>query len=335
MIMAAAALLAASHAIQWKRLPDIPNPKGLAGLFAGVSHGVLLVGGGSNFPAKPPWEGGTKVWYSQVYALRPGGSHWTKAGSLPRKLAYGVSASYDNRVICAGGSDSSRIFPDVCSIAWQNGHIIVHRLPRLPVPTANGCGTIVGHTLYVVGGQSDSASTIASNRVFALDLSSARLRWKEIPPIPGPGRILATAASWGGSLWVCGGASLHADAKGQPARTYLRDCFRWNPKSGWKRVADLPYTEVAAPTPAPAVKGGFYILGGDDGSWAGKPQAEHPGFRRDVLFYDGRANRWIDTGKMPVGRVTAPTAAWDGRWIIANGERHPGVRSPQIWSGKF
>ena len=39
---------------QWERLPSIPNTVGVASPFAGVSHGVLLVAGGANFPDKKP-----------------------------------------------------------------------------------------------------------------------------------------------------------------------------------------------------------------------------------------------------------------------------------------
>ena len=35
--------------ITWELLPELPNPQGLGGAFAGVSNGALIVAGGSNF----------------------------------------------------------------------------------------------------------------------------------------------------------------------------------------------------------------------------------------------------------------------------------------------
>ena len=44
--------------LECKRLAELPDAEGWAGMFAGVSNGVLIVGGGANFPEKPLWEGG-------------------------------------------------------------------------------------------------------------------------------------------------------------------------------------------------------------------------------------------------------------------------------------
>ena len=47
---------------QWTELPPVPDTTGLAGSFAGVSNGALVVAGGSNFPGgKAPWSGCTKT----------------------------------------------------------------------------------------------------------------------------------------------------------------------------------------------------------------------------------------------------------------------------------
>src|SRR4051794_13907380 len=51
----------------WRPLPDLPDPLGLAGAFAGVSSGALLVAGGANFPNGMPWDGGAKVWQDRVW----------------------------------------------------------------------------------------------------------------------------------------------------------------------------------------------------------------------------------------------------------------------------
>src|SRR4051794_15669468 len=67
---------------EWKQLPSMPDAIGLAGSFAGVSNGALLVAGGANFPNKMPWEGGTKVWYNTIYVLEKPKAKWKVAGHL-------------------------------------------------------------------------------------------------------------------------------------------------------------------------------------------------------------------------------------------------------------
>ena len=58
-----------SSFIRWSELDPIPDQHGLAGMFAGVSHGVLIAAGGANFPDAPPWQNGTKVWHDTIFAL--------------------------------------------------------------------------------------------------------------------------------------------------------------------------------------------------------------------------------------------------------------------------
>lgn len=316
----------------FSQLPTIPNPEGFAAPFAGVSDGRLLVAGGANFPEKRPWEGGKKVWYDDVYALDQPTGRWRTIGKLPRRLGYGVSATYRNRLVCVAGSDTERHYADAFSLEIIGGSLSICSLPPLPVPMANGCGALVGDTLYVAGGQERADSATALDTVFAMDLRADAPRWRTVAGFPGEGRILATAAAFDGSFWVIGGTSLAPDGKGGAKRTYLRDAYRYDATGGWRRVADLPHPVVAAPSPAPADKDGIFILGGDDGSKVGTDPTLHSGFLTEVLRYDARNDRWVGVGEMPVGRVTVPTAFWKGLWVMPNGEKRPGVRSPEVWS---
>src|SRR5438477_5673562 len=98
--------------IRWSRLPPIPDREGFAYPFAGVSGGALVVAGGANFPDRKPWDGGTKRWHDIVYMLDLPDGTWAAAGRLPRPLAYGVSVTHRGTVVCAGGSDAARHYPD-------------------------------------------------------------------------------------------------------------------------------------------------------------------------------------------------------------------------------
>ncbi|MCC6403960.1 MAG: galactose oxidase [Fimbriimonadaceae bacterium] len=317
--------------LDWGRLPDIPDPEGFAAPFAGVSHGTLLVAGGANFPLKRPWEGGAKAWYRTVYALQSAAGKWQKVGLLPRQLAYGVSVSFGERMVCVGGSDRERHYAETFAVEFIEGGIVTTPLPALPLPVANACGALVGSRLFVAGGQESPDSTTASAQVFALDLSAKHPAWRELPPLPGDGRILATAASCQGRFWVIGGASLKPDSNGQAVRTYLRDAYAFGGRS-WVRMPDLPSPSVAAPSPAPTTARGLFLLGGDDGSWAGKPARDHPGFPNTVLRYDLNRDRWLESGATPAPRVTAPVVQWRDRWVVPSGEQRPGVRSQEVWT---
>src|SRR5690349_4361587 len=139
--------------LQWAQLPAIPDPVGLAGSFAGVSNGALLVAGGSNFGNNgTPWNGGVKTWYDKIYVLEQPTGQWKEAGRLPHPLAYGVSASWHDGVIIAGGSDATKHYNEVLFLRYKNGKIETENLPSLPAPIANACGIMIGSTFYLAGG---------------------------------------------------------------------------------------------------------------------------------------------------------------------------------------
>lgn len=318
--------------LEWTALPKIPGREGFAGSLAGTSGGALLVGGGANFPGKKPWEGGTKVWYDSVFVLEKPDGAWRRAGQLPRSLGYGVSVTYRDGVICAGGSDERGHRTEVFRMEWRGGALKFSELPPLPRPLANACGVVLSDTLYLLGGIETPPATIATRAFLALDLARPDVRWTELPPWPGPGRMLATAGAHAGSLFLFSGTALNAGADGKPVRELLRDAYRFTPGEGWHRLADLPRVAVAAPSPAPVVDGQVLVLGGDDGAQLRTPPTEHRGFPRDILAYDPRTDRWKTLGTVPFSLVTTAITEWLGRTVIPGGEQRPGVRSTEVWS---
>src|SRR5262245_59407932 len=104
---------AQSYRLDWVRLPSVPDPIGFAGPFAGTSHGALIVAGGANFPAAMPWEGGQKAWYESIFVLPKPQGRWLTGFKLPHAMAYGISVSAPEGVLCAGGSDAHQHFRDV------------------------------------------------------------------------------------------------------------------------------------------------------------------------------------------------------------------------------
>jgi N-acetylneuraminic acid mutarotase len=322
-----------AESFTWQKLAPLPDPLGVAAPFAGVSGGALLVAGGANFPDKLPWEGGKKVWHDRVWVLEKPNGAWREAGKLPRPLAYGVSITQDDSVICAGGSDADKHYAETLRLVWRNEKLTVESFPELPIPLAAAGGALVNETLIIAGGAERPGEQAATNRAFALQLGVKKLAWRELPPLPGPPRIFSVAAAHAGTFYLFGGAALAPNTEGKIVRVYLREAWSYRAEGGWKRLADLPKPSVAAPSPAPFVQGRILVLGGDDGSRIGfEPPEKHPGFPGTILAYDPELDRWSEIGQAPAPRATLPCVEWPRRFVLPSGEARPGVRSPEVWS---
>src|SRR5690606_31035908 len=88
---------------------------------------------------------------------------------------------------------------------------------------------------------------------WSLDIADPNAQWNELESWPGAGRMLAVAAAQDGSFFLVGGTDLTGDSNGKPQRIYLQDAFCYTPGKGWKQIADLPRSAVAAPSPTPAI----------------------------------------------------------------------------------
>jgi N-acetylneuraminate epimerase len=321
-----------AQGLSFSRLPDLPDREGFAGMFAGTSGDALIVAGGANFPEKRPWEGGAKVWRDEVWLLASPKAEWKMTGHLPLALAYGVSAVFQDEIICAGGSNAEGHHSDCFALRFADGKLSRRNLPPLPSPCANHCGAMVDGTLFVAGGIGKPDATTALHTFWSLDLRTKNGNWISLPSWPGKERMLSVSGSLNGAFYVFGGAALHADADGKPEREWLNDAFRFTPRAGWEKLPAMPRVVVAAPTPAPVGSSSLYLVSGDDGSKFGfKPETEHPGFPRDALRFDAGENRWVNAGPVPFSRATVPTAWWRGSYVIPNGEARPGYRTNEVW----
>lgn len=327
LILLTATLLSASEPT-WERLPDLPDKEGFAGSFAGVSGGALIVAGGTNFPDKKPWDGGTKLWYDTIYALEKPNGEWRVTGKLPKPNGYGVSITTPDGLLIIGGGNATEHFRDVFSLRGKG------KLPELPKPCAFMSGCLLDGVIYIAGGIETPTSTTALNTFWSLDLKQSKATWQELPPCPGKPRILSCMAAADGAVHLFSGAALHADADGKPAREWLNDAWSFKPASGWQKRPDLPRVSVAAPSPAPVIDSQILILGGDDGKLVDfEPKTKHPGFPRSILAFDLKAQTWSEKGEVPFSLVTTNAVLWNGQIIIPGGEARPGVRSPQVWRG--
>ena len=322
--------------LTWKELPAIPDREGFAGMYAGVSGDALLAAGGANFPDKKPWEGGTKAWYDTVYVLEQPDGAWKVAGKLPSARGYGLGITIEEGLVCIGGADSNQHYAECFLLEWRDGKLTQKPLPALPQPCANMTGARLDDTIYVAGGIDTPTTTRPLHTLWTLNLKAVNKGWQSLPAWPGPARMLAIGAASQDSFFIAGGTDLHPDAAGKPARTYLKDGYRYTPGKGWKSIAALPQASVAPPVPSPASAVGFLVLGGDDGANVNfEPKTKHPGFPHAIFGYDAAKNTWSTVGEMPFAHVTNPSTQWRSQTIVVSGEARPGVRSPAVWSLKY
>jgi N-acetylneuraminic acid mutarotase len=277
---------AAGPEFVWDLLPPLPpaagqeRQPGVASPFVGLHAGALLVAGGANFPGAMPWDGGAKAWWPDIWVLenvsgdRPA---WVsgKTWALPRPIAYGVSVSTPEGVVCLGGNDADRCHAEVFLLAWDARNREVRRTPwpSLPRPLANLAGALVGTTLYVAGGQETVKGGVATRTFWSLDLTGrddpARFRWRELSPWPGPERILPVAVAQGASgrerFFLFGGRVPRA---GRPTEL-LTDAYVFDPRDGsWRSLGAIgggPGVSVMAGVAAPVGPDEIWILGGDRG----------------------------------------------------------------------
>ena len=327
---------------KWSQFPPLPDNEGFAGLFAGVSNQALICAGGANFPNKRPWEGGTKRWYDHIYYIEEGEENWQLAATkLPSERAYGVSVTYQGQVILIGGSDADGHYSDVIGITYQNNAIEIDQdFPPLPQPLANACGAVVDGTVYVAGGN-PGPDALAVPDFYWMDLKAdpADRAWIMGPSWPGPPRIQAVSASDDAAFYLMSGFSLARSKTGGLDRTSLKDAYRFEPSEGdrgtWTTLPAMPRGVAAAPSPAFSVGMSHIMIPGgiDAETLLHTNQSTHPGFTDDYLAFNKQSQQWVQMGKMPEGssRVTAPTALFDGQWLILSGEKAPGVRSPLIY----
>lgn len=341
--------------IAWTQFPQVPDPVGFAGAFGGISHRNLLTAGGANFPeGTRPWSGGVKQWNDKVWALDLGTNIWKEVGRLPHPLGYGLSLTWNEKVLIIGGADQHGHYDDVISLEYVDGKLSIDSLPSLPLPLANMSGAIIEDVVYLAGGLQSPASEHAERIFCSLDLRRTAAAWQLLDTWPGPERMLPVCGELDGEFYLCSGVALEKqEGDTVPTRRYLTDAYRYLPGEGWEAISPLPHAVAAAPSPAFSFDGGLVVLGGDDGSLAfrnNELKDEHPGFRKDILVYNAVANEWKTKGEVftdkkndaegnPTGSVWAPVTAtavkWKGNVIIPMGEVRPGVRTNRVLMANF
>ncbi len=320
--------------------PSLPKTEGLAGMYAGVSKGILFCMGGANFTDKKPWEGGKKKWYDEIYMLAEG-KEWIKLEQkMPAALAYGVSVTYKDQFITIGGNDDQHHTAEVKAYTWNGYSLSIIDYPELPVTLANMAGTVVGNLIILVGGNSTPVSP-AMNKCFALDLDNLQGGWFEMDSIPGRERLLPTCASYNHQFYLFSGETVSVNEQNEKKRLILKDAYKMQPKkingkwiANWETLSPMPRGGSAAGNPLPVLQNGTMVFwGGVDSITAlHKDPATHPGISGEMFLYSPIDDTWKFVGveEKVKARVTLPVVKWNNQWLYISGEIRPAVRTNAI-----
>lgn len=316
----------------WRPYPAFPLAPGVAAVIAGSHGGVLIAAGGANFPDRPPWENGVKRTYDEIYALRPGATEWQTAGRLPAPRAYAAVVSVPDGVLAVGGENAAGVFHDSLLLSWTGDTVVVRLAPALPVALASPVAVVLDGKVYLAGGYAAGAPRVSTNSFYCLDLANLAAGWQQLPSWPGPSRALAVISALRGAVYLVSGLEMLAGADGQPKINYLADAYRYQPGRGWERLSDLPWSVIAAPSPAPVTTGPdrLFMFGGVDGRQVGKMPRDRR-VPEDILYFDVVRQEWLlwkETWPEPV--VSAPTVRVGDEWIFVSGETKAGHRTTAV-----
>ncbi|MEZ6092644.1 MAG: sodium/solute symporter [Pirellulaceae bacterium] len=328
--------------LRWEALPDFPNPLGVAGPFVGVQGDVLIVAGGANFP-QPVWDN-DKEWRDEIYVLQmiDGKPVWKDAGRLERPVAYGACVSTPEGVVCLGGNDGQQTFDDAFLMAWDvtSQGVSITQLPSLPSQCAFGGATVIGNTIYLVGGQSGNELSTAMANFWSLDLTGRNKNedwsWQELDHFDDPPRalnlVVAQHNGFEECVYVMSGRRQRSEASDDVE--FLTDVWEFSPsQKKWRERNSAPQCVMAGAGIATG-QSHIAVLGGDDGALFFKGNElrdQHPGFPKKSWLYHTITDTWIEAGETPQNQVTTNAVRWRGDIVLPTGEVRPRVRTDKVW----
>ena len=343
----------------WPALPPVTGQTqsfGLAGAFTGIHDDVLIIAGGANFPDGPAWEGGAKVFHDQIYLFDISARHYIsgKTFQLTTPLAYGLTISTRDGLVCLGGQNSNDILDHAFWLKWDSKSqtVIQQPLPSLPHPLANLSGDILGEQIYIAG-----SDPVSGKKIFArLNLQNLEAGWQTLAPWPGSARTNAVGLAQSNGETDCfylfKGRFKLPD---QETTTFLSDSWVYHPiNNEWRQVKAQDDFPLAAGTGVSLGANHILLLGGDSGlifneierlnaSIARDPEElalvsrrdslmkNHPGFSADIWSFHTITQTWTKLGGIPnQPPVTAQAIRRGDDIILASGEVSPCIRTPEI-----
>ena len=348
--------------ILWREagvLPRSDNKQpniGLSGIITGIIGDQLLIGGGNNFPAGLPWEGGTKKYYNDVfvYAIKKDTLMHTGSFKLPSSVAYAAIAQTPGKIMYAGGENETGSITNVYCIQKSKGvsGFDVITWPNLPEALTNAVAVATNTALYVFGGANSKG---VSDKVWALYFNKLKEGWKHVSTMPQP-TTYAAASLLHEQVYIMGGRCKGADGISK----IYNQVFAWDIENNtWYEKAKLPAV-VSAATAVTINDSSILFIGGDKSvvfsevelltakiaaasdttikkeltTIKNNLQKTHPGFSKDVLKYNRVSNTWGAYAQLSfTAPVTTHAFINSNKIYVPAGEIKPGIRSHKIWVG--
>lgn len=361
--------------LTWKPIASFENKinsttnAGYAGMYTGISHNVLLMVGGANFPEKAPWMGGKKIYSDKIHYITLGENDSTIRTFTPRipiPMAYGSSISTKDGLIIIGGENNSGPLNKVFYLKLINNksQILIESLPDLPWKISYTSATYLNNTIYLQG-------SVGSNQpVFlSLDLSKEKKYWKELPPYPRPARtnagLVVQSAGESNKIYLLGGRQKQADGVSK----VFSDILVFDPKTEkWEKeglITDEIGKEIkrSAHSLLALGSGHILLLGGlgpepfntlerlgiaiQNSEFPEKTRdslkkeqlkilENHPGFENDVYAYQTITKTWTKIEQLPFSPpANFSISSENEAHFLISGETSPGIRSPLIWKLKL
>lgn len=240
--------------------------------------------------------------------------------------------------------------------AGKHGKVQIETLPDLPYALDNMYGTLVGHRLFITGGNRDGKP---SNSFLSLDLDNLAADWQQLPEFPGAARVQPVCAGQykdgDARIYLWGGFAASVD--GKPA-TLSTDGYCYSSASRqWTPVATPTGNDTPVATPMsnddePISLGGGTAIAINDSlilctggvnkdiflAALQRPEKDyllHPAgwykFNDRILVYNIRRNTWQEVARSPyTARAGAALTGWDKTYYNINGEVKPGIRTSDI-----
>lgn len=351
---------------EWGQLPENPALKdmknvqpGLAGAYSGISNGVLIVAGGANFPYDTPWEGGEKVWWSDIYIgrMHEEGLRWqSEVYTLPVPMAYGVSIPWEEGLLILGGNNREGAVSKVYLLTWDSvkEELNIEEQPSLPSTFEVVNGAECNGILYLHG---------ISNNENTLLQRQSNGEWLRLPGCPGLPRSYSVGAGQNNGVdqdfYLFGGRSV--DENGEI--TILHDAYQYDTSADqWLSLGEMRIEgqalNVMAGSGIATGSSHITILGGDDGielleraelekkiketkdpieraEWSQALTAKfinHRGFSNQIWSFHTITQTWTLVERLPTPIPVTTNIFKNGdKIIMTSGEVKPGIRDPKIW----
>lgn len=340
-----------------------------------IDNKLVVAGGANFPDSLPWEGGTKHYWPDIYILSLDGEREWSVfPDAMPKKLAYGESVTLPEGILLIGGENSEAVYSNVylLQLHSESGEPTFTEWPDLPVPLTNMTGALIDRKIYLAGGQESLENASATKHFFVLDIHNRTDGWKTLKPWPGPPRAFAVSAGqsdgFDNSFYLFSGRNFGPE---RPTEI-LSDGYEYNPRlDRWKKLdtTEGPQFPIMAGSAIASGENHIILAGGDSGElmkqqivfqqqlealqpYSSDSQVSdsigvlnskiadhlnnHPGFSRDVLLYHTITNTVTKSGELPFHiPVTTNLVKTEGQFFLTSGEIRPGVRTPQIISGKI